>query len=223
MKLPAKEIAAHCREKGVFTCIDGAQALGMFNIDLKDIKPDFYTASGHKWLTGPKGTGILFIDKDVVKTINPVFAGAYTDTEYNLNDLILKYRDTAQREEYGTRNTSLTLGFGAAVDFITGIGISNIERRGAELAQLFRKSLYEYPEIEFLTAENKEYSASIITFKIKDINYLDAIKKLGKRKNIRLRGIYENKLDAIRASFAFYNDEDEVSLLVEGLKEIIRD
>jgi len=221
MKLPAKEIAAHCRKKGVYTCIDGAQALGMFPIDLKDINPDFYTASGHKWLTGPKGTGILFIDKDIVKTINPVFAGAYTDTEYNLNELILKYRDTAQREEYGTRNTSLTLGFGAAVDFITGIGIENVGRRGEELALLFRKSMFDYPEIEILTPENKGYSASIITFKIKDVNYLEAIKKLSKQKNIRLRGIYENKLDAIRVSFAFYNDEKEVELLVEGLKEMI--
>jgi cysteine desulfurase/selenocysteine lyase len=223
MKLPAKEIVDYCRKKGVYTCIDGAQALGMFKIDLKDINPDFYTASGHKWLTGPKGTGILFINKNIINKIKPVFAGAYTDTKYDLNNLILEYRDTAQREEYGTRNTSLALGFGAAIDFISGIGIDHIEKRGAQLAQLFIERMFDYPEIEILTPDNKAYAASIVTFKIKGINYLDAIKKLNSEKNIRLRGIYESNLNAIRVSFAFYNNEEEVTLLANGLKEMLGD
>ena len=89
MKLPAKAIVELCRNKGIYSCIDGAQSIGMFPIDLLDINPDFYAGSGHKWLFGPKGTGILFINKNIIEQVSPVFAGAYTTREYDLNSLTL--------------------------------------------------------------------------------------------------------------------------------------
>ena len=62
MRLPAREICDLCREKEILSFVDGAQALGNIQVDLGYIKPDFYVSSGHKWLLGPKGTGLLYID-----------------------------------------------------------------------------------------------------------------------------------------------------------------
>lgn len=221
MKLPVKAIVALCKNKGIYTCIDGAQSLGMFPINLRDINPDFYASSGHKWLFGPKGTGVLFINKNIIDKIPPVFAGAYTDSKFDLNSLTIEYRASAQREEYGTRNTPITLGLGSAFDFINTIGIANIEKRGRELVTRFRKGIADTPQIEILTPENEAYSASMITIRIKSKDNLKLNPTLNKEKNLRMRGIYENNINGIRISFALFNNFDEVDLLVNSLKELI--
>ena len=222
MKLPAKAIAELCRSKGIYSCIDGAQSLGMFPIDLADINPDFYASSGHKWLFGPKGTGVLFINKNIIEKISPVFAGAYTDSKFDLNSLTLEYRLSAQREEYGTRNTPITLGIGSAIDFINTIGIENVAKRGRELVSHFRKSIANTPNIEILTPESETYSASMITIRIKGKDNLKLNPTLNKDKKLRLRGIYENNINGIRISFAIFNSFDEVDLLANSFKEIAK-
>ena len=222
MKLPAKAIVELCRSKGVYSCIDGAQSLGMFPIDLADINPDFYASSGHKWLFGPKGTGVLFINKNIIKDISPIFAGAYTDCKFDLNSLTMEYLMTAKREEYGTRNTPITLGLGSAFDFINAIGIENVSKRGRELVSRFRKGIANIPGIEILTPESDVYSASMITIRIKDKDNLKLNPILNKEKNLRMRSIYENNINGIRISFAIFNSFDEVDLLVNSLKEVAK-
>ena len=222
MKLPAKAIVEFCRSKNIYSCIDGAQSLGMFPIDLREINPDFYASSGHKWLFGPKGTGVLFINKNIIDTISPVFAGAYTDSKFDLNTLTMEYRNSAQREEYGTRNTPITLGIGSAIDFINTIGIENVAKRGRELVTRFRKGVANTPEIEILTPESDTYSASMITIRIKGKDNLKLNPKLNKEKNLRMRGIYENNINGIRISFAIFNSFEEVDLLVNSLKDLIK-
>ncbi|TJY37367.1 aminotransferase class V-fold PLP-dependent enzyme [Pontimicrobium aquaticum] len=222
MKLPAKDIVEFCRSKNIYSCIDGAQSLGMFPIDLRDINPDFYASSGHKWLFGPKGTGVLFINKSIISEISPVFAGAYTDSKFDLNTLTIDYRHSAQREEYGTRNTPITLGIGSAIDFINTIGIDNVAKRGRELVTRFRKGVANTPEIEILTPESDLYSASMITIRIKDKDNLKLNPVLNKEKKLRMRGIYENNINGIRISFAIFNTFEEVDLLVNSLKKVIK-
>lgn len=222
MKLPAKKIVELCRSKNIYSCIDGAQSLGMFPIDLADINPDFYASSGHKWLFGPKGTGILFINKNIIDKISPVFAGAYTDSKFDLNTLTMEYRHSAQREEYGTRNTPITLGLGSAVDFINTIGIDNVAKRGRELVTRFREGIANTPEIDILTPESELYSASMLTIRIKGKDNLKLNPILNKEKKLRMRGIYENNINGIRISFAIFNSFDEVDLLVNSLKDVVK-
>ena len=188
-------------------------------INLRDINPDFYASSGHKWLFGPKGTGVLFINKNIIERIPPVFAGAYTDSKFDLNSLTMEYRNSAQREEYGTRNTPITLGLGCAFDFINAIGIDHVAKRGRELVTRFRKGIANTPDIEILTPESEVYSASIITIRIKDKDNLKLNPTLNKEKNLRMRGIYENNINGIRISFAIFNSFEDVDLLVNSLKE----
>lgn len=222
MKLPVKKLADFCRSKGIYSCVDGAQALGMFPIDLTDLNPDFYTSSGHKWLFGPKGTGLFFMNKKWIQKLNPVYVGAYSDSKYDLNSLQMEYRDSVQREEYGTRNTAITLGLGAAIDFITSIGIENVAKRGRELSDHFRKKLEQMDSIEIITPKSPEFSASMLTFRIKNADNLKINQQINSLYKIRLRGIYENNLNSIRVSFAVYNTFKEIDNLVSALQEITK-
>lgn len=229
MVLPVKEIAEFCREKRIYTCIDGAHPLGMMDIDLHDINPDFYATSGHKWLLGPKGTGFLFINKETIKDLMPIHAGAYAGKNYNLEELIFEHNQKAQRIELGTRSTPTAMGLGAAIDFINAIGIKNVEKRGKDLATYLKNKLAELPNIEVLTPMESQYSASIVTFRVKGMDYQEAQEKIqtfaidnktvGKKK-IRVRGIHENNLNAIRVSCTVYNNFEELDDLITILKGI---
>ena len=218
--LPVKEIAELCRNKGIYTSVDGAQAIGMIPLNMELMQPDFYTCSGHKWLMGPKGTGILYINKKILPICKPVFVGAYSDCGYNLNELNLEYKSSAQREEYGTRNTPLILGLGEAIDFINAIGLENIQKRELELTDYFRKRISKIKSLEILTPQSPELSAGILTIRFKEQDNAQINQKLMLDHNMRLRSIYENDLNAIRISFSIYNSVEEVDNLIKAIKSI---
>ena len=222
MCLPIKEIVALCRQNGIYSCIDGAQAIGMIPIDLTAINPDFYVCGGHKWLLGPKGTGILFINDLMLEKHTPTFVGSYSDSKYDLDSLILEYGKSARREEYGTRSMPLISGLSSAIDFISTIGIENIADRGRELANHFRACISDTPEIEVLTPRDPEFSASIVTIRIRNMDNLEIAHKLfEKEERLRVRGIYECNLNGIRVSFGIYNSFKEIDYLSGALKQMI--
>ena len=129
---------------------------------------------------------------------------------------------TAQREEYGTRNTPISLGLESAIDFINDIGIQNVARRGRDLVNHFRKGIADIQDIEILTPKSEAYSASMLTIRIKGKDNLKLNQNLNKEQHLRLRGIYENNLNGIRISFAIFNSFEEVDLLVKSLKEVVK-
>jgi selenocysteine lyase/cysteine desulfurase len=111
---------------------------------------------------------------------------------------------------------------GSAFDFINTIGIENIAQRGRELVLHFRKGIENTPQIEVLTPESEAYSASMITIRIKGKDNLKLNPTFNKEKNLRMRGIYENNINGIRISFAIFNSHEEVDLLVNSLKEVVK-
>jgi len=220
MVLPAKKIVARCKELGVISCIDGAQAAGMISLNLNDIDSDYYISCGHKWLYGPKGTGILHISERNLNALDTDYVGAYSNEMYDPKTGLLELKKEASRYEYGTRNGSLLVGLNSAIDFINEIGIEKLQTRNAEMAMLLRSKLKEVEGIEFLTPEPGPYSASILTFKIKDRPYVEIQKLLIRNYQIRVRGIYENDLNAIRVSLACYNSEEQIDLLATAISTI---
>ncbi len=220
MVLPAKEIAAFCREKKIYSCLDGAQALGCIPTDLKEINPDFYIASGHKWLFGPKGTGMLYINSSVIDECKPTFVGAYTDSDFDLLNQQMEYRTVAEREEYGTRNASIVKGMEASIDFIQAIGIEKIKKRGMELSNYLREALNEINSIEILSPSAEEYASPILTFRFKGSPNAEIVSLLRSNNNLVIRHIYEGGLDAIRISNAIYNSEKDLDRLINAVKSI---
>ena len=220
MVLPAKEIAARCKELGVYCCIDGAQSAGMMPIDVSDIDADFYIMCGHKWMFGPKGTGILHIAERNLNKLGTDHVGAYSDSNYNQSANILELKGEASRYEFGTRNTPILCGLNTAIDFLEEIGIDKIHTRGIELTSFLRTKLTEIGGVEILTPGEGPYSASVLTFRIPNRSYQEIQKSLFRKFKIRVRGIYENKLDAIRVSCACYNNKEQLTYLANALDSI---
>lgn len=221
--LPVAEIAKYCRKKGVLSCIDGAQALGMVSVDLHKINPDFYVSSGHKWLFGPKGTGIVYMKKSILESTDPFYAGAYADTNFDLTEKLLEFKHTADRYEVGTRNTPITLGLGAAIDFVSAIGIHTIEKRGKELATYFKNKIVKHEGIQLLTPMDEDCTAAIVTIRLAGVeNVVEKCSLLMRDENLFMRGIYENNINGIRLAFAVFNTKKEIDHAVEILKKQVR-
>lgn len=221
--LPIREISSLARSRGVFTAIDGAQVAGMVPLDLHELGCDFYTTSGHKWMLGPKGTGVVYISERMKETFRPTYVGAYSNKEYDLDRLLLAYRDDAISTEYGTRNVALPLGLASAVRFLETVGMERVEQHGRQLAGRLKAGLVETPRVEVLTPEKDEDSASIVTFRIRGAEHGEIVRRLGQEFKMRVRPVGEHDLNAVRISLHVYNNEDEVDALLEALKKITRE
>lgn len=218
--LPVKEIIEFCKKNQIQSVIDGTQALGQISLNLKSLQPNFFIASCHKWLFGPKGTGILYMNQDFLNNTPPLFAGAYTDIKFDLKKGIYEYIKHASRYEYGTINAPIIAGLGAAVEFMNNIGIKNVEDRGKYLASRFYEKISQHRDISILTPFHLDAHASIVTFRIKQKNGSNICKELRETANIILRSVTENNMNAIRASFAIYTNENEVDELAQKLLAI---
>lgn len=221
--LPVKEIAELCRRRGILSVIDGAQAPGQIPVDLRDLGCDFYVASGHKWLLGPKGTGFLHVSNAMLERWRPSYVGAYSDTGFDLASGRFQRRREASASEYGTRNTPLVLGFGAAVEFLATIGHDRIVARSASLARLLRSHLETIDGVELLTPTTPSTSAAILTFRLPESggDPWDWSNLLRREHGIRVRPVGEAGLMAVRASTHVFNGEDEVDGFAEVLRHLV--
>ncbi len=218
--LPIKQVCELARSKGIFTAIDGAQVLGMVPVDLHDLGCDFYTSSGHKWMLGPKGTGVVYVSRRMAGVFRPTFVGAYSNTVYDLDRLELEYRDDAVSTEYGTRNVALPLGLATAVDFLQMIGMDRLQAHGRSLAHRLKTGLAGIPRVQLLTPTSDSDSASIVTFRVIEQDHSKIVQRLGKEFKMRVRPVSEHNLNAVRISLHVYNNEDEVDRLLEAVKQI---
>ena len=154
--LPAKEICAMARERGVLTHVDGAHAIGQIPLDLRDIGCDFYGTSPHKWLMAPKGTGVLFIREERLKDLWVNIATA------NWNNYDMKaYRFSW----FGTSNLSVIVGLKAALDFYAQIGPDRIYARIHQLGSQVRERLLRHPQqLRIVNASAGPFYAGLVSF-----------------------------------------------------------
>ena len=216
---PVKEIGRLARAKGLWFALDGAQAVGQMPVDIDEYGVDFYALSGHKWLLGPKRTGILYVRKNLLQTLRPCTVGAYSDQEYDIRGRKLRLHPTAQRYEYATQNEALFYGLGVAVDFINLIGIPSIWRRNRWLAEMFYRGLCQIPGARVLSPRQEKYRTAMITFKLPGMDYRQAAAYFNE-KRIRVRIVPEVGLEAIRVSFHLYNNEADVTRILEEIRRL---
>lgn len=217
--MPIKAISEICKSKKILLVVDGAQAGGMIPVNFKDLGVDYYAGSGHKWMHGPVETGFLMIKKERQASHKPVFAGAYSNSDYCLDKLSFSFKTTADRNETGTRDSAKILAFGEALTFLTTLDMIEIEKRLRFLSGFLRNQLETIAQVEILSPAG-EYQSGILTFKLKNKNYTEVQKILLEEYKIRVRGIYEGNLDAIRISCAVFNSPAELEQLAFAIKKI---
>lgn len=221
MRLPIKELAKYCKERGVKICVDGAQAVGLIKVDLGDLQPDYYTCSGHKWLFGPKGTGILYIASKNLDELKPLYVGAYSDKQFNIRQQEFVAGSEARRYEYGTRNIPAISGLNEGIKFLQEISMNKVEDRGVELHNYLR-SLLE-GKVEFLSPQNEEYQSGIITIRHPKLVHDEFPTHCLNKLKLKIRGIYEADLGGIRISCAVYNSKEELKRCADLILEFLNE
>jgi len=220
---PVREITRMAHEKGIVVLIDGAQALSHMKVDVQDIGCDFYAFSAHK-VYGPMGIGGLYGREELLNAMPPYQGGgemikSVTFEKTTYNELPFKF-------EAGTPNVADVLGFGAAIDYINGIGIDNIAAIEHELLLYATDKFNRDPLIRIIG--NAPEKASLISFMIDKIHPYDAgtiIDRFGVavRTGTHCAQPLMDSLSipgTIRASFAFYNTKEEIDKLMEAILKV---
>jgi selenocysteine lyase/cysteine desulfurase len=215
--LPIKVLSVLAKSKGIWLFVDGAQTAGMFPFNLHELGCDAYATSGHKWMLGPKETGLLYVRKEMLDVIQPKTIGAYSAGEFDLAKGTLDFVPTAQRYEYGTVSIPLRFGLGAAIDFLQKIGMENIWKRDQSLSTRLFVGLKSIPYVSVLSPESSTERSALVTFKHEKIPFGDLQRHLDTYK-LRTRGVGEGGVNALRISTHLYNTPDEVDRALEAVK-----
>jgi cysteine desulfurase / selenocysteine lyase len=220
---PVKEIVAMAHSKGIPVLLDGAQGVSHMPVDVQDIDCDFYCFSGHK-LYGPMGIGVLYGKEELLERMPPYQGGGEMIDQVTFEKTT--YNELPYKFEAGTPNVADVIGFGAAISYITGIGLKNIGKWEAELLYYAKSELKRTGGVTFFG--EAKHQASVISFLIDGIHPYDAgtiLDHLG----IAVRtGTHctQPLMDrfgisgTIRASLAFYNTRAEIDGLVKGVEQV---
>jgi selenocysteine lyase/cysteine desulfurase len=150
---PAAELCRRARERGILTLVDGAQSFGLLDVDLREMDPDFYSSSAHKWACGPKEAGVLFVNKRAQDRIWPSIYSAYPGA----TGLSKTFESFGQRDEPAIR------AFGEALAMQTKLGRAAIAARGQELAQALMAGLRKIDGVAVWTHADPARSSAIVS------------------------------------------------------------
>ncbi len=207
--LPVKELCQLAQSKGIPVIVDGAHSFAQLDFKQKDLECDFYGVSLHKWLYAPKGTGLLFVKKEKISTIWPLFAAEKAQK----ND-IRKY------EEIGTHSIAPKLAIGEALAFHNGIGGKRKEARLRYLSRYWMNNLKNTPKIYFNTSFNDEFSCALGNFGIEGVNPAELGSYLMSRHKIITTPIIHEEFTGTRITPNLYTTIDELDRFCEIVKKI---
>ncbi|MCK5688612.1 cysteine desulfurase [Myxococcota bacterium] len=221
---PIKEMIEMAHNVGALALIDGAQALPHTQVDVEDLEADFYVFSAHK-LYGPTGIGVLYGRKEILESMPPYQAGG--DMILNVTFEKTTYNELPYKFEAGTPNIAGVIGFGAAIDYLSSLGMDNIAAHEHRLLSYATQRLEELDGLRIIgKAKNK---AAVISFVFDTIHPHD-IGTIVDRSGVAIRTGHHCAQPVMkhfgvpataRASFGVYNSMDDVDALVEALQEVI--
>jgi cysteine desulfurase / selenocysteine lyase len=220
---PVRRIIEMAHQHGALALIDGAQAAPHLKIDVQALDADFYAFSGHK-VVGPTGIGILFGKTKLLNAMPPYQGGG--DMIRTVTFEKTTYNDLPYKFEAGTPNIAGGIGLGAALDYVTRIGLDKIEAYEHELLVYGTEALLRIPGLRLIgTARDK---AAVLSFVIEGIHPHD-IGTVLDRQGIAVRTGHHCAQPVMdwfhvpattRASLAFYNTREEIDALVAGLAKV---
>ena len=222
---PVKEVVRRAHERNIPVLIDGAQSVPHMKVDVQDLDCDFFAFSGHK-VYGPTGVGVLYGKEEWLEKLPPYQGGG--EMIKNVSFEKTTYNELPYKFEAGTPDYVATHALATALDYVSGLGMENIEAHEQELT---RYALERMQQIEgmHIFGGAKERDA-VISFQVGDIHHLD-MGTLLDRLGIAVRTGHHcaeplmRRLGiegTVRASFGLYNTKAEVDALVEGIERIRR-
>jgi cysteine desulfurase / selenocysteine lyase len=220
---PVKEMVAFAHKHGVPVLLDGAQAAPHHALDVQDMDCDFYAFSGHK-MCGPTGIGVLYGKAHLLEKMQPYQGGGDMILSVTFEKTI--YNVIPAKFEAGTPPIMAAIALGAAIDYLNGIGLDNIEVYEQELLEYATKRVSALPGVRIIgTAKNK---AAVLSFEIKGVHPHD-VGTILNSEGIAIRTGHHCAQPVMqrfcvpataRASFAFYNTPQEIDKLVDGICKV---
>lgn len=221
---PVQKMTEIAQEQGAIVIIDGAQAVGHFEVNVQEINADFYVFSGHKML-GPTGIGILYGKMEWLEEVEPTEFGG------EMIALVEEQESTwatiPHKFEAGTPNIAGAIGLGAAIDYLKDIRMKNIEHHEQELFQYLYQKMSEVDGLTIYGPNSLSKRIGVLSFNLGDIHPHDLSTALD-LEGIAIRAghhcgqLLMRQLDVMatsRMSLNFYNTKDEIDYTVEALRQ----
>ena len=195
--LPAKELCALARTKGVLSAVDGAHVAGMMRLNVHDIGCDMYSSSPHKWLFAPKGSGFLYVRDEVIDRLwNTIVTEGWDEPKLR-----------AERfQRIGSSNVPALYGLRAAIKLANDIGIERIERRHRAMADYVLSAMLKRGA-ESWTSPEAALRCGIVTVNVPPVPRIDLENWMWQQHNIRIRGGEPSKL---RLSTPYYLPKKDI-------------
>ncbi|MFC1936406.1 cysteine desulfurase [Chloroflexota bacterium] len=221
---PAKQIIDMAHEAGAMTLVDGAQSVPHFKVDVQALDVDFFAFSSHKML-GPTGMGILYGKEALLEAMPPFMGGGDMIKRVKLREF--SNNDLPHKFEAGTPAIAEAIGLGAAVDYLSEIGMDAIAAHEHELTEYAMERLEEVPGI-WVFGPPADKKGGVVAFTFEDVHPHDVAQILD-RSGVAVRAGHHcamplhEKFDinaTARASFYLYNTKEEIDQLIEGLYKV---
>jgi selenocysteine lyase/cysteine desulfurase len=208
---PVRAVCEMARARGIETIVDGAHSFAQFAFKRDDLQCDYFGTSLHKWLYAPKGTGMLYVKRDRIAKIWPLFAAEAK----NVND-IRKF------EEIGTHSAAPRLAIGEALLFHQGIGPERKEARLRYLARYWMNQLKDIPKVRFHTPFDDAQSCAIANVEIEGIDPGALASYLMAKHKLYVTTIAHEEFRGLRVTPNVYTTLPELDRFVEVMSSVAR-
>jgi selenocysteine lyase/cysteine desulfurase len=205
---PARELCRLAREHGVLTLVDGAQSFGLLDLDLREMDPDFFTGSAHKWPCGPKEAGVLFINRKAESRIWPCIYSAYPGAA----------GASKRFEAFGQRDEPAIRAFGEALQLQMHVGRKAIEARARELGQRLLAELARIDGVTVWTHSDPSRSHAVVSFRPAGLDPGRLLATLYEKDRIVVAARMGGDRGGLRLSPHFYNSHAEIERVVAAVK-----
>ena len=220
---PVKEIVRIAHEHGIPVMVDGAQSTPHFAVDVQDIDCEFFAFSGHK-IYGPTGVGVLYGKEDWLDRLPPYQGGGEMIESVSFEKTV--FEKLPFKFEAGTPDYIATHGLATAIDYVTALGMENIQKHEQELTRYCMEQMKTIDGMRIFG--QSEHKDAVVSFLVGNIHHLD-MGTLLDRLGIAVRTghhcaqplmIRLGIQGTVRASFALYNTKEEIDVLVAGIKRV---
>ena len=224
---PAAAIGKIAREANVLYLLDACQSAGQMPLDVNQIGCSMLSATGRKFIRGPRATGILYVDRPIIEMLEPAFLDMHSATWKTPEKY--EIRPDARRFENWEQNYAGKIGLSTAIDYATQFGFDQINKRVQHLAEMLRGRLVQIPKVTVHDLGKEK--CGIVTFSVEGVDPNVVKSELSARKiNVTVSPKSSTLIDMqsrglenlIRASVHYYNTEEEVDRFCKNLTEIVQ-
>lgn len=219
-RLPARDMCEWARGRRVRTLLDTAQSLGVLPVDIRSMECDFLTGNGHKWLHGPKGTGLFYARRDLMERLRPAHVGAGSMETADARDGKADPWSSGQRFEFGTRAWSLMTGWKESLRWMQNLGSDNVRSHIASFAGYAVRRLKTVRGVAVATPMESEGRAGLISFACSGKDAGEVGRLLREDGAVVSRHVPQRNLT--RVSVAHFTSEQDIDDLYQAVERIAR-